>query len=69
MAIMGELERGNLINSSVRRIDYPTLHEAFLNGIFMEEKPLPEAFDIFRSAPAMERNLEMGSQNTSLQGT
>ena len=28
LGIMGELERGNLINSSVTRLDYATLHEA-----------------------------------------
>ena len=65
LAIMGELERASLINSSVKRIDYPTLHEAISDWDIMGGKAIPEAFDIFSSAPAMERNLVMGSHNTS----
>ena len=49
---MGELERGNLINSSVKRIDYPTLQEQSLTGILWVVKHNQIAFDIFRSAPS-----------------
>ncbi len=64
LAIMGELERAGLINSSVRRVDYTTLHEAISDWDIRGGKAIPEAFDIFSSAPAMGRNLVMGSQST-----
>jgi len=65
LGIMGELERAGLINSSVRRIDYLTLHEAISDWDIKSGKTIPEAYDVFSSAPSMERNLVMGSQNTS----
>jgi dihydroxy-acid dehydratase len=64
LGIMAELERGNLINSSVKRVDYPSLQEAISDWDIMGNKALSSAFDTFRSAPAMEKNLKMGSQNT-----
>jgi dihydroxy-acid dehydratase len=64
LGIMGELERGNLLNSSVKRVDYPSLHEAISDWDIMGGKALPAAYDTFRSAPGMEKNLKMGSQNT-----
>jgi len=64
MAIMGELERGKLIDSNVIRVDYPTLSEAISDWDIQGAKPLPVAFDIYRSAPSMEKNLKMGSHNT-----
>lgn len=63
MAIMGELERSNLINSSVGRIDYPTLHDAISEWDILGSKVLPLTSDFFRSAPAMVKSLVMGSQN------
>jgi dihydroxy-acid dehydratase len=62
--ILGELERNNLIDSSVRRIDYPTLHEAISDWDISGEKALPLAFDYCRSAPGMQRSLEMASHDT-----
>jgi dihydroxy-acid dehydratase len=64
MAIMGELERGNLINTSVKRVDYHTLREAISDWDIKGSKSKTEAFDIFKSAPSMEKNLKMGSHNT-----
>ncbi len=66
---MGELERGNLIDSSVIRVDYPTLHEAISDWDILGAKAQPEAFKIFKSAPSMEKNLKMGSHNTLYPGT
>jgi dihydroxy-acid dehydratase len=63
-AILGELERNNLIDSSVKRIDYPTLHEAISDWDISGEKALPLAFDYCRSAPGMKRSLEMASHDT-----
>jgi dihydroxy-acid dehydratase len=64
LSIMGELERNNLINSNVKRVDYPTLHDAISDWDIMGEKAKPGAFDFSRSAPAMVKSIEMGSQNT-----
>ncbi len=64
MAIMGELDRGNLIDTSVKRVDYPTLREAISDWDVMGSKPKAEAFDMYKSAPSMEKNLKMGSHNT-----
>ncbi len=63
-AILGELERNNLIDSSVRRIDYPSLHDAISDWDISGEKALPLASDCFRSAPGMRRSLEMASHDT-----
>lgn len=62
-AILGELERNNLINSTVKRVDYPTLHEAIADWDISGGKSKPIAFDYFRSAPGMIKSLEMGSQS------
>jgi dihydroxy-acid dehydratase len=65
LAILGELERNNLIDSSVKRVDYPTLHEAISDWDIMGGKAIPLAFDFFKSAPSMKKSLEMGFHNSS----
>jgi len=62
LAIMGELDRNNLIDSSVKRVDYPTLRDAINDWDVMGGRALPEAYELYRSAPAMIRSLDMGSQ-------
>ncbi|MCI0522201.1 MAG: dihydroxy-acid dehydratase [Bacteroidales bacterium] len=62
MAIMGELSRGRLIDDSVFRIDHPSLAEAISQWDILSGTALPEAHELFRSAPGGVRNLEMGSQ-------
>ena len=64
LSILGELQRNNLIDSSVSRVDYGTLKEAVSDWDIMSGKTVPEAFDFYRSAPSMVRTSEMGSQNT-----
>ena len=64
LGIMGELDRKKLINTSVKRIDYPTLRDAISDWDIMGGKAQPDAFDTFSSAPSMEKNLVMGSHNT-----
>lgn len=64
LGIMGELERGNLIDSSVKRVDYPSLREAVSDWDIMGGKARSEAYEVYKSAPGMEKNLRMGSQNT-----
>lgn len=60
--ILGELGRNDLLDTSVRRVDYPTLHEAVKEWDIMGENAIPLAIEFFKSAPGMKRNLEMGAQ-------
>ncbi len=64
LGIMGELNRGGLINSSVKRLDYNTLNEALQHWDILGDKADAEAFDIYCSAPAGKKNLVMGSQSS-----
>jgi dihydroxy-acid dehydratase len=64
MAIMGELERSSLLDTSAGRVDYTTLREAISEWDILSEKAKPVAFEFFRSAPSMMKSLEMGSQDT-----
>jgi dihydroxy-acid dehydratase len=61
---MGELERNNLIDGSVQRIDYKTLHEAIADWDIISSEVKSEAKVFWLSAPSMQKNLEMGSQST-----
>lgn len=65
LGILGELDRGKLINTSVKRVDYATLGEAISDWDICGGKARPAAFDTFKSAPSMEKNLKMGSHTTS----
>lgn len=64
LGIMGELERGNLIDTSVKRVDYPSLKKAIEDWDIMGGKATEEAYNIFRSAPSLVKNLKMGSHDT-----
>ncbi len=64
LGIMGELGRADLIDTSVKRIDYPTLREAVEDWDIMGTMVQAGAFDIYKSAPSMKRDLRMGSHNT-----
>ena len=64
LGIMAELERADLIDPSVKRVDYPTLHEAVSDWDILGTKAQPAAFETYKSAPSMEKNLKLGSQNT-----
>lgn len=65
MAIMGELDRGGLIDTRALRVDYSTLGEAISYWDIKGAKASPSAFSMYRSAPSMEKNLVMGSQQTT----
>ncbi len=60
MAIMGELDRSNLLDTSVGRVDYPMLKGALNDWDITGGKAKPAAFEIYRSAPSMKKSLEMG---------
>ncbi|MCK4630349.1 MAG: dihydroxy-acid dehydratase [Bacteroidales bacterium] len=63
LSIMGELEKGGLIHTSVGRIDFPNLKDA-INAFDIQRKTVTgEAINIFRSAPGNVKSLEMGSQD------
>jgi dihydroxy-acid dehydratase len=62
---MAELERGKLIDTSVGRIDYPSLKDAIADWDIMGGKAKPLAFDYYKSGPAMKRSLTMGSHSTA----
>ena len=64
LGIMAELERGNLIDLNVKRVDYPTLREAVSDWDIKGSKVQPSALDIYKSAPSMAKNLKMGSHST-----
>jgi len=64
LGIIGELERGKLIDPNVKRVDYPTLREAVSDWDIKGSKVQPAALDIYKSAPSMAKNLKMGSHNT-----
>jgi dihydroxy-acid dehydratase len=62
LGIMGELERGGLIDISVKRVDQLTLGEAITQYDIRRESCIPEAKELFLSAPSGVRNLSLGSQ-------
>ncbi|HPS59348.1 MAG TPA: dihydroxy-acid dehydratase [Spirochaetota bacterium] len=65
LAIMGELDRAELIDSTVKRVDYPSLKEALDAFDIMRPTAIPEAIETYKSAPGRQgRNLKFGSQNT-----
>lgn len=63
LSIMGELERNNMINSSVPRIDYPTLHEAISDWDILSKKVKKEALEMYRCAPSLIRTAEMATND------
>jgi dihydroxy-acid dehydratase len=63
MAIMGELDRLGLVDTSVKRVDYPTLKEALDACDIMRPTVKPEAVEMYKSAPGNRgRNLKFASQ-------
>jgi dihydroxy-acid dehydratase len=65
LGIMGELERGGLVNTSVKRADGLTLGEAIEKYDITRNTAIKEARELFMSAPSGKRNLELGSQDSS----
>lgn len=65
LGIMGELDRAGLIDKSTTRIDNKTLGDALKSWDIVGGMASKEAFDIYSSAPAGNRNLVMGSQSST----
>jgi dihydroxy-acid dehydratase len=64
LSIMGELERNNLIDSSVKRIDYDSLHSAIADWDLFSRVVKPEALNFWLSSPSNQKSIELGSQST-----
>lgn len=63
-AILGELDRNKMIDSSVRRIDYNTMHEALCDWDISGGKAVNDAFDLYRSAPSNVHGQASASHST-----
>jgi len=65
MSILGELDRGGLLDTSVSRVDAPSLAETLAAWDIGTDSAGEEAKSLYQSAPAASgRNLVMGSQQT-----
>jgi len=62
LAIMRELDKENLIDTSVKRIDFPSLKEAISYYDITGTEIKPGAKEIYTSSPGWFKNLKMGSQ-------
>lgn len=65
LGILGELAKGKLIDTHVQRIDGNTLGQAIEKYNIMQENPIQEAIDLYKSAPGNKFNLTLGSQNST----
>ncbi|MDH6357329.1 dihydroxy-acid dehydratase [Parabacteroides sp. PF5-9] len=64
IGILAELEKGGLIDGSVKRVDGLTLSEAINRYAITSPNLLEEAVALYKSAPAHKFNLILGSQET-----
>ena len=64
LSILGELDRAELIDTSVNRMDGKTLKEALADYDVMRETVSEDALRRFKSAPGGGRNLVLGSQDS-----
>jgi len=63
LGILGELDRAGLIDTTVRRIDFPSLADALAAYDIRRPTVTEEARNLYLSAPGGGRNLFLGSQN------
>lgn len=66
MGILGELDRGGLIDTSVNRIDGASLKVSLERFDIMNKSVTKEAIAKYSAAPCGYRNFMMGSQNTNI---
>jgi len=67
MGILAELSKGDLLNTSVYRVDGLTLAEAIAKFDITASTVSTEAIEKYKSAPAHKFNRVMGSQNSQYQ--
>ena len=66
MSIMGELDRAGLVDTSVPRVDSPSLKDTLDKYDIMRNTVIPDAVSLYKSAPGrIGRNLKFGSQDKS----
>jgi dihydroxy-acid dehydratase len=65
LAILSELDRAGLIDTSAPRIDYPTMREAIDEHDILGSGITDRTSSLYRSAPAGKPSIQMGSQQTS----
>lgn len=63
LGILGELDRAGLIDTTVRRIDFPSLADVLAAYDIRRSTVTEEAMKLYLSAPGGGRNLFLGSQN------
>lgn len=63
ISILGELDRAGLIDTNVKRVDFPDLKTAIQNFDIISPGVNSEAMEIFGSAPGFFKNLKLGSQD------
>ncbi|NMB71859.1 MAG: dihydroxy-acid dehydratase, partial [Bacteroidales bacterium] len=63
LGILGELDRAGLLDTSVSRIDFPSLADALAAYDIRRSTVTEEARKLYLSAPGGGRNLFLGSQN------
>lgn len=64
LGILGELDRKGVLQTTVKRVDFPSLKDAMNAYDIMRPTACAEAFEIFSSAPAGVVSHTMGSQRT-----
>lgn len=62
LGILGELDKGGLLDNTVKRADMLSLQEALDTYDINRDTVTEEAFEIYKSAPAGIKNLKMGVQ-------
>lgn len=62
-AILGELDRAGLLDCSVGRVDYPNLGQAIDEWDIMRPTALPQAHQLFLSAPGGVRSTRAGTSS------
>ena len=65
LAILSELDRAGLIDTSAARIDYPTMREAIDEHDILGSGITDRTSSLYRSAPAGKPSIQMGSQQNS----
>ncbi|PKP06050.1 MAG: dihydroxy-acid dehydratase [Bacteroidetes bacterium HGW-Bacteroidetes-5] len=63
MRILGELSRCDLIDTTVKRVDYNSLYEALILNDILSNKVTKKAIKRYLSAPGMIASSVLGSQN------
>lgn len=64
-AILGELARHDMIDTSVKRVDYPSLDDAINDWDITGEKAIQEAYNIYRSGPSEIKSSQLGFSSSS----